>query len=83
MKQVKASRFLDWYFSDFGDHMTFGRACLQMLETFGKVDITVEQLFESCGYIPDHICEDFNGDYGNDNEFDPSEVELINDLSHE
>ena len=81
MKQVKASVFLDWYFSDFGDHMTFGRECLQMLETFGKVDITVEQLFESCGYLPAWIME--GADPNDDTEFDPSEVELINDLSHE
>lgn len=74
--QVTKSRFLSWYFSDSDDAHAIGYDVISDLKNEGSFTISVEQLFERCGYIPEYICVDDN-DGGN--EYDPSEVELIND----
>jgi hypothetical protein len=76
INSVKASRFLDWYFADYEDLASFGLQCMEWIKKFGKTDITSEQLFEQCGYIPQHICEDVEGD----NDYSPEQIEFINDL---
>lgn len=73
--QVTASQFLDWYFSDSDIVESFGQRAIEMLETEGFVNISARQLFEECGYIPQFICENADGD----NEYSPEEVEFIND----
>jgi hypothetical protein len=78
INSVKASRFLDWYFADYEDLASFGLQCMEWIKKFGKTDITSEQLFEQCGYIPQHICEDYDGVY--EVEYEPEDVEFINDL---
>jgi hypothetical protein len=77
---IKASKFLDWYFSDASEIRDFGNAMVEQIETFGRADISVEQLFDGCALIPQYICEHWDGDWGNEQEYSPEDVELINDL---
>lgn len=80
LNRVKASKFLDWRFSDASEIRDFGSSMIEQLETFGTADISVEQLFDGCGYIPHCICEDWDGDWENEQEYSPEDVEFINDL---
>lgn len=80
LNRVKASKFLDWYFNEAFEIRDFGNAMVEQLETFGTADISVEQLFDGCALIPQYICEDWDGDWGNEQEYSPEDVELINDL---
>lgn len=75
VNSVTASRFLSWYFSDSDMVESFGQRAINMLETEGFVNISARQLFDECGYIPQHICENNEGDY----EYSPESVEFIND----
>lgn len=77
VNSVTASRFLLWYFSDYSEVHSFGVKCMEMLEREGFVNISARQLFEDCGYIPQHICENDEGDY----EYSPESVEFINDIN--
>ena len=77
LNSVTASRFLDWYFSDSSEIRDFGNAMLEQLQTFGDAKISAEQLFEGCGYIPQFICEDSDGN----EEYSPSDIEFINDAN--
>jgi len=72
--KVTKSSFLDWYFSDSDDAQTMGYDVISSLRDEGEFIITTQDLFDRCGYIPQHICENNDGD----NEYDSSEVELIN-----
>jgi uncharacterized protein YdaT len=77
LNSVKASKFLDWYFSDSDNEIReFGNTMLEQLKTFGTAKISVEQLFEESWYIPQFICESAEGD----EEYSPSDIEFINDL---
>jgi len=73
--QVTKSRFLSWYFSDSGDVQAMANKVISSLRDKGEFIITTHDLFDRCGSIPEYICVDDN-DGGN--EYDPSEVELIN-----
>jgi hypothetical protein len=77
LNSVTASRFLSWYFSDSDMVESFGQRAMNMLESEGFVNISARQLFEECGYIPQHICENDEGDY----EYNPESVEFINDIN--
>jgi hypothetical protein len=79
VNSVTASKFLNWYFSDSDMVKDFGRECVNMIETFGIVNISARQLFEGCGYIPQSICEDYDGVY--EVEYEPSDVEFIDDIN--
>lgn len=75
--EVLASKFLAWYISDKDDIVTLGLHVLSQLTDHGKAEITVKELYDSCGYIPGFLvegCEDSNED------FDPEDLKLINDL---
>jgi hypothetical protein len=74
VNSVTASSFLDWYFTDEDDTITIGNRAIDELKDTGTFTISVEQLFDECGYIPQEKCENNDGD----NEYDPSEVKLIN-----
>jgi DNA-directed RNA polymerase specialized sigma54-like protein len=76
VNSVTASSFLDWYFTDEDDTITIGNRAIDELNDTGTFTISVEQLFDECGYIPQEKCENNDGD----NEYDPSQIELINDL---
>jgi hypothetical protein len=80
VNSVTASKFLNWYFSDSDLVEDFGRECVNMIETFGIVNISARQLFEGCGYIPQSICEDWADDWDNEQEYSPEEIEFINDI---
>ena len=81
VNSVKASKFLDWYFSDSDNEIReFGNAMLEQLMTFGNAKISIEQLFEDSYYIPQSICEEWADDWDNEQEYSPSELEFINDL---
>jgi hypothetical protein len=74
--KVKASDFLEWYFSDSEDAESIGNRAIESLECDGTFTIDVQTLYDECGYIPQHICVNKKGD----EDYDPSEVELIQDL---
>jgi hypothetical protein len=80
VNSVKASRFLNWYFSDSDDIKEFGNSMLKQLMTFGIANIDVKQLFDGCALIPEYICEDWDEDWGNEQEYSPEQIEFINDL---
>jgi hypothetical protein len=77
--KVKESDFLNWYFSDQDDILTFGRNMITELQSQGFVKESVQSLLDRCGYIPGHLSE--NPD--DDNEYDPDDVELISEREPE
>ena len=78
--QVKASEFLDWMFEDKRDDEVFGKTASDMLKSQGRVNITIKDVFNSTGYIPTRIMHDYP--FPMDGlEYDPSEVELIDDVT--
>ena len=72
--KVTKSRFLSWYISDSDDLKRMGRMAADSLEKSGTFKINVQQLFDSCVYIPASICVTPFDDY----EYNPNDVELIN-----
>lgn len=82
VNSVKASRFLDWYFSDSDNEIReFGNTMLEQLKTFGDAKISVKQLFEESWYIPQSICEEWADDWDKEQEYSPEEIEFINDIN--
>lgn len=81
--QVTASKFLKWYFSDIDDAAEFGYRAVRQLKSFGFITIHARELFDECAYIPQIICEHWDGDGDMDNvqEYSPKEIEFINDLN--
>jgi len=71
--EVTEKNFLDWYFSDYEDVKTFSKDAIESLYYNGVFKITSKELFDSCGYIPEYICE--NGE--EDEEYDPSELKFV------
>lgn len=74
---IKASKFISWYLSSSDDISYIGSRTVEELRTTGKFNITVEELFDECGYIPSHICE--NQTEGLE-EYGPTDLTFINDL---
>jgi hypothetical protein len=73
--KVTATAFLKWYFSERQDTYDIGKRVIESLMNEGVFFISELILFENCGYIPQHICEDKNGN----EEYNPSDVEFIQD----
>ena len=73
--KVTASSFLSWYLSDGDEIQDFGQRCFDMMLAFGFVNISTRVLFDECGFIPQYICEDDDGDA----EYSPDEIEFIQD----
>ena len=71
--KVTESAFLNWYFSDSDDVKMLGTRALESLLSEGMFNVDARTFFDECGYIPQHICEDSEGNA----DYDPSEVELI------
>lgn len=71
--KVTKSAFLNWYFSDQDDYSSAMNGLLDSLLNEGRFTITTQELFDSCGFIPQYICE-----VAGDEEYSPIEVELIN-----
>jgi hypothetical protein len=75
---LKASKFLEWYFSSDDDIKPIAYRVIEELKMFGKCNTTVEELFDECGYIPKFICENKDEDAYN---YDIEDVKFINDLN--
>lgn len=73
LNSVNSSRFLDWYFSDCDDINDWASNVIAELSYSGKVTLCIQSLFDSCGYIPQYICNDLDGDA----EYTPNQIELI------
>lgn len=73
--KVTASKFLNWYFSSSDDVKSLGERAIKMMLDEGFVNISARQLFDETSYIPSFICEGEEMD----KEYDPTEVEFIND----
>lgn len=71
--KVKIDKFISWYLSERDDVMAIGLLVKRELAREGKFSINIEQLFEECGYIPQYICEDTDGE----EDYEPNQVELI------
>lgn len=78
LNRVTESRFLEWYFQDQDDLVAFARGILEELSVSGKSIITTKTIFDTCGYIPSHICE---SEFDNE-EYQPHEVRLVKDISN-
>ena len=74
--QLKKSRFIDWYFADPETRIDFGNNAISELKHFGTLDVTTQGLFDTCGYIPQWLCEGQSDD--DDQELEPGDIELIN-----
>ena len=55
--KVKASKFLNWYFSDSDDFVIFGMKSVDCLFENGNISLSIVDIFNDCGYIPSYICE--------------------------
>jgi hypothetical protein len=74
--KVTKERFINWYFSDVETRIDFGNNAIDELEQFGKLNVTIKGLFDTCGYIPSSICEGIDTE-DLDEDLEPSDVELI------
>ena len=72
--QVTKKEFIEWMFADKDDLILDKNEIIDTLVNEGQYTITVKGLYESVGYIPQYICVNDDGD----EEYHPSEVELIN-----
>lgn len=75
--QVRKEELLDWLFSDSDDAKSLGIRIIKQLKDTGSATITIQELFDECGYIPAHILLN-DEEFEEGDEFEPSEVELIN-----
>lgn len=71
--KVTESAFLNWYFSDSDDAKTLGERAIESLLSEGVFNVDARTFFDECGYIPQYICEDADGD----EEYSTDEVQLI------
>lgn len=81
---ITASSFIEWYFSDEDDYRDLGRDVVFNLKTNGYFNITVKELFDSCGYIKAQICTVFDIEDPNideDYEFQPEDLIFIDDIT--
>lgn len=74
--QLRKEELLDWLFSDSDDAKQLGVRIIKQLKDTGSASITLEELFNECGYIPVHILLN-DEEFQEGEEFDPSEVELL------
>lgn len=75
--KVRKEELLDWLFSDSDDAKSLGIRIIKQLKDTGSATITIQELFDDCGYIPAHILLN-DEEFEEGDEFEPSEVELIN-----
>jgi hypothetical protein len=77
--RVKASRLIDWMYSDDHDERSLGIYVSNKLSEDGVFNITIEDVFNSAEYIPSIIIDNYPFEYTRD--FETSEVELIDDIT--
>ena len=75
--KVRKEELLDWLFSDSDDAKQLGVRIIRQLHDTGSATITIQELFDECGYIPAHILLN-EEEFEDDDEFEPNEVELVN-----
>ena len=56
--KLTKEKFINWYFDDADTRIDFGYNAIKELQLYGKFNTTIEELFDTCGYIPQWICED-------------------------
>lgn len=75
---VKATDFLEWYFSDAEDVKHIGERITYLLTTNGSAYMDVEQIFNEQDDIPGWICSDIDEEF-KDVYISADEIEFIND----
>lgn len=75
--KVRKEELLDWLFLDSDDAKQLGVRIIKQLKDTGSATITIQELFDECGYIPAHILLN-DEEFEEGDEFEPSEVELLN-----
>jgi hypothetical protein len=77
---VTIEDFKEWYF-DGDTKESEGQSLIEQLIKEDKVSITIQEVFDNCGYIPANICSNLTEEQlqEDDLEFEPSEVDLIKD----
>ena len=79
---IKASSFIEWYFSDESDYRDLGRDVAFNLKQNGYYNMTTKRVFDGCGYVPEHICDLFEGeDSDEDGDLAPSDLIFIDDIT--
>jgi hypothetical protein len=77
---LKASKFIDWYFSDEEDLKHVGDKIEYLLKTNGSAYIDVEHLFKEQSELPDWICENVPEEFDGEEYIPTDEIEFINDF---
>lgn len=62
MYKLRASQFLDWYFSDDADYKIIGERMEFLLKQSGTGTIDVEDLFLEQDELPTWILDDYSSD---------------------
>jgi hypothetical protein len=78
--KLLASKFIEWYYSDHEDVKILGTSMMHLLLRTGQCSISFQEVFDECGYIPKYICEDNDGIDEYSIDYNPEDVELINDF---
>lgn len=80
MIKVKKWKFIQWYFADKNMKRDIAQKVQEALDVDGEYSLTVEELFDTCGYIPNEITESahsINTQFDDEIEYTPNECELI------
>lgn len=75
---IKASDFIEWYFSDESDYRDLGSDVAFNLKQNGYYNMTIKRFFDACGYIPEHICELFEEV---EEDMSPDDLIFIDDIT--
>lgn len=78
---ILASTFIEWYLSDDSDVKDLGRDVRTALQASGYFNITIKDLYDKCGYIPQRLCDGLMYEVDEEQEFDPSELIFIDDIT--
>jgi hypothetical protein len=80
--KLLASKFIEWYYDNHEDVKMLGTSMMHLLKRTGQCSLSVEEVFDCCGYIPKYICEDNDGIDQYTIEYNTEDVELINDFKY-
>lgn len=76
--KITQSAFIDWFLNDTDVSTHIMSDLISGLEGNGMYTVSIQELFDNCGYIPSWICEDTS----TQEEYSSEEVELINDITY-
>lgn len=74
---VDKKTFLNWYFQHNDDILTVGNMIVDKLEENDVATISIKEIFDTCGYIPYHIINDYEGE-----SLDPKNCILLTDFAY-